>query len=135
MGSRTHGQSDDRRRSWHWTTAPSLAISTGRTALQAPTGSSGVRPALRHRRFALSRLRDALASFFTRPASVDYLARYVIRECSRGRALGEVLDDPYVVNRSTREERARLLERPEVIEAVGRHLIAEMRSGQITQPL
>jgi len=46
-----------------------------------------------------------------------------------------VLDDPYVVNRSTREERARLLERPEVIEAVGRHLIAEMRSGRLTEPL
>src|SRR4051812_36810518 len=70
----------------------------------------------------LSRLRDSLASLFARRPREDYLAQYVIRECSRGRTLAEVLDDPYVVNRSTREERARLLERPEVIEAVGKHL-------------
>jgi hypothetical protein len=57
----------------------------------------------------------------------------VIRECAQGRALAEVLDDPYVVNRSTKEERARLLERPEVIEAIGRHLIAEMQTGRIAQ--
>src|SRR5207237_10744660 len=50
MGSPTHGPSEDRRRSCHRTTAPSLAIPTGPTTLRAPTGSSGVRPALRNRR-------------------------------------------------------------------------------------
>jgi hypothetical protein len=32
------------------------------------------------------------------------------------------------------EERARLLERPEVIEAIGKHVIAEMRAGRVAQP-
>ncbi len=37
----------------------------------------------------------------------------------RGRSLEEILDDPYLKNRSTEEQRLRLLERPEVIRAVG----------------
>jgi hypothetical protein len=51
-----------------------------------------------------------------------------------GRALSEVLGDPYVVNRSTTEERARLLERPDVVEAIGKHVLAEMRAGRLAQP-
>jgi len=81
----------------------------------------------------VARWRDSLASLFARRPREDYLAQYVIRECSRGRALTEVLDDPYVVNRSSKEERSRLLERPEVIEAVGRHLIEEMQAGRVAQ--
>jgi hypothetical protein len=99
-----------------------LAIPTGRTAL-GDQGSSGVRPVPRERKEVVElSLRSSLASLFARSQREDYLAQYVIRECSHGRALAEVLDDPYVLNRSTREERARLLERPEVIEAVGKSL-------------
>ena len=49
----------------------------------------------------------------------DALAAYVVREHRQGRALEEILDDPYLKNRSTDEQRLRLLERPEVIRAVG----------------
>ena len=49
----------------------------------------------------------------------DALAAYVVREHRQGRALDEILDDPYLKNRSTDEQRLRLLERPEVIRAVG----------------
>ena len=49
----------------------------------------------------------------------DALASYVVREHRQGRALEEILDDPYLKNRSTDEQRLRLLERPEVIRAVG----------------
>ena len=43
-----------------------------------------------------------------------------IREHDRGRPLSEILEDRYVVNRLTSpEQRARLLDRPEIIQAVG----------------
>jgi hypothetical protein len=77
------------------------------------------------------RWRNPLAALFARPQREEYLAQYVIRECSRGRALAEVLEDPYIVNRSTREDRGRLLERPEVIAAIGKHMVEEMRGGGI----
>ena len=48
------------------------------------------------------------------------MAQYLIREHERGRALEEILEDPYVRNRTTERQRERLLDRPEVIEALGR---------------
>ena len=48
------------------------------------------------------------------------MAQYVIREHDRGRSLSDILDDKYVVNRlESPEKRARLLDRPEIIHAVG----------------
>jgi hypothetical protein len=55
------------------------------------------------------------------------LARYVIREHAGGRSLAAVMDDPYVRNWSTPEERARLLERPEVVAALGDNALDELR--------
>ena len=49
----------------------------------------------------------------------DALAAYIVREHRAGRSLVEILDDPYLKNRATDEQRLRLLERPEVIRAVG----------------
>jgi hypothetical protein len=63
--------------------------------------------------------RNPFSFLFATSKREQYLAQYVIRECRRGRALEDVLDDPYVTNRSTAEQRARLLERPEVIAAIG----------------
>lgn len=54
----------------------------------------------------------------------DSLAAYVIREHRSGRPLDEILDDPYLKNRATDEQRVRLLERPDVIRAVGEDLAA-----------
>jgi hypothetical protein len=56
---------------------------------------------------------------FGRSRREDYLAQYVVRECRRGRMLSEVLEDAYVRNRSTREQRARLLDRPDFVAALG----------------
>ena len=47
------------------------------------------------------------------------LAAYIVREHREGRSLEDILDDPYLKNRATDEQRLRLLERPEVIRAVG----------------
>jgi hypothetical protein len=49
----------------------------------------------------------------------EALAAYVVREHRQGRSLEEILEDPYLKNRATDEQRLRLLERPEVIRAVG----------------
>jgi hypothetical protein len=59
----------------------------------------------------------------------EYLAQYVGREAARGRTLDEILADPYVRNRSTPQQRARVLERPEIVEAVGESAVAEMRQA------
>ena len=56
-----------------------------------------------------------------------YLVQYVLREYGRGRALEEILADPYVRNRSTSSERARLLDRPDVVAAIGERRIDEMK--------
>jgi hypothetical protein len=65
-------------------------------------------------------LRNPFGFLFGRSRREHYLARYVVRECRRGRPLGEVLDDAYVRNRSTPAQRARLLDRPDIVAALGR---------------
>lgn len=49
----------------------------------------------------------------------EMLAAYIIREHKQGRTLEDILDDPYLRNRVGDEHRLRLLERPDVIRAVG----------------
>jgi len=73
-------------------------------------------------------LQNPFSFLFARSATEDRLAAYVVREHRRGRQLGEVLDDPYVRNRTTDGQRARLLERPDVIRAVGQDVAASVRS-------
>jgi hypothetical protein len=53
------------------------------------------------------------------PTKDEALAAYIVREHRSGRSLEEILEDPYLKNRTTEEQRLRLLERPEVIRAVG----------------
>ncbi len=68
---------------------------------------------------SLSFLRNPFSFLFARSGSEDRLAAYVIREHGRGRSVAEILEDPYLRNRTSEQQRARLLERPEVIRAVG----------------
>ena len=49
----------------------------------------------------------------------EALGAYIIREHRSGRSLEDIMDDPYLKNRSTEEQRLRLLERADVIRAVG----------------
>jgi hypothetical protein len=58
----------------------------------------------------------------------QYLERYVLREHRKGRALAEILEDPYIRAWSTPEERARLLERPNVVAAIGEQAVADLRT-------
>jgi hypothetical protein len=74
--------------------------------------------------------RNPFSFLFASSSSEDRIAAYVIREHERGRSLSEILDDPYVKNRTTPSERARLLDRPEVIRALGRD-VTETAKRQI----
>jgi hypothetical protein len=64
-------------------------------------------------------IRNPFAFLFVRQRRDEYVQRYVVREFASGRSLDEILDDPYVRNRTTDEQRARLLEEPELIAALG----------------
>jgi hypothetical protein len=81
-------------------------------------------------------LRDALGGVFSflqsRSQSEERLAQYVIREHKRGRSLAEILDDAYVTNRCTPEQIDRLLDRPELIHAIGNDPIGEAREHRST---
>jgi hypothetical protein len=59
----------------------------------------------------------------------QYVERYVLREHRKGRRLADILEDPYVHAWSTPGERARLLQRPEVVAAVGDQAIADLRAA------
>jgi hypothetical protein len=72
---------------------------------------------------------NPFAFLFVSTKREHYLERYVLREHKRGRAFAEIVDDPYVRNRSTPAERARLLERPNVVAAIGEHAVADLRAA------
>ena len=57
----------------------------------------------------------------------ERIAQYVIREHHRGRPLSEILQDHYVTNRLSPEQLRRLMERSDVIHAVGEDTISAMR--------
>ena len=64
--------------------------------------------------------KDMFSFLFQRLSAEDRVAQYVVREHDRGRPLHDILEDKYVVNRlESPEQRAALLDRPEVIHAVG----------------
>jgi len=77
-------------------------------------------------RFA-SLLRSPFSFLFTRSTAEDRVAAYVVREHSRGRGLSEILDDRYVQNRLTVEQQRRLLDRPEVVHALGDDAVEQTR--------
>jgi hypothetical protein len=67
----------------------------------------------------LSWFRNPFSFLFQRSSAEERVATYVIREHERGRPLAEVMEDKYVQNRLSPEARRRLLDRPEVIRAIG----------------
>jgi hypothetical protein len=78
-------------------------------------------------------LKDIFSSLFQRSSGEERVAQYVIREHDRGRPLSEILDDRYVQNRlQSPQQRARLLDRPEIIQAVGGDTAAAAKAGVST---
>jgi len=62
---------------------------------------------------------------FQRPPKEDQVAQYIVREHGHGRTLREIMEDRYVLNRlESPAQRARLLDRPEIIHAFGEDNVA-----------
>jgi hypothetical protein len=68
----------------------------------------------------VSAFKNLFSFLFQRSGAEEHVARYVIREHQRGRALDEILLDRYVQNRLTPDQQRRLLDRPEIIETIGK---------------
>jgi hypothetical protein len=81
----------------------------------------------------VSKLTTALKSpfsfLFPGSAKEDRVATYVIREHAKGRNLNEILEDHYVDNRLTPQQKARLLDRPDIVQAIGADTVAAARSS------
>jgi hypothetical protein len=56
------------------------------------------------------------------------MVRYVIREVAADRPLADVLQDAYITNRASQVDARRLLDRREVIEAVGDDVAEDLRA-------
>ena len=69
-------------------------------------------------------IRNPFSFLFARSSKEERVAAYVIREHERGRALEEILDDPYVRNRLSPQQQARLLDRNDIIRAIGHDTVA-----------
>ena len=68
----------------------------------------------------MARFFRSLFSFLgARSTQEERVAAYVVREHDRGRSLHDILDDPYVRNRCEPHAIGRLLERPDVVRALG----------------
>jgi hypothetical protein len=74
-------------------------------------------------------IRGAFSFLSSRTRSEDRMAEYVIREHRRGRPLRDILDDNYVTNRCSPEQIRRLLDRPEVVHALGDDAVTSTRSS------
>src|SRR4051794_7970863 len=94
------------------------------------------RPAFELRRIGqeydlVTRLSDLFRNVFSflsvRSSKEERVAAYVIREHERGRSLEEILADPYVRNRLQPHQISRLLDRPDVIRAIGDDTVAAAR--------
>ena len=78
--------------------------------------------------------KDIFSSLFQRSSGEERVAQYVIREHDRGRPLAEIMEDRYVLNRlDSPQKRARLLDRPEIVQAVG-GATAEAAKASVAAP-
>jgi hypothetical protein len=77
----------------------------------------------------VSAFKNLFSFLFQRSSGEEHVARYVIREHDRGRALDEILKDRYVQNRLTPEQQKRLLDRPEILESISRDMVAAAKAS------
>jgi hypothetical protein len=75
-------------------------------------------------------LRSPFSFLFTRSRKEEVVAEYVIREHHQGRTLAEILEDAYVTNRLSPAQAERLLDRADVLNAVGADMVTAHRAAQ-----
>jgi hypothetical protein len=66
-------------------------------------------------------LQNPFSFLFTKTSVEEQVVAYLTREHARGRRVSEILEDRYIQNRLTPQQQARLLDRPEVVHALGEH--------------
>lgn len=71
---------------------------------------------------------NPFAFLFARSSAEERVAQYVIREHERGRDLKDILEDRYVQNRLAKDQVMRLLDRPEVVRALGETTVQSGRA-------
>ena len=74
-------------------------------------------------------VKGAFSFLSSRSQSEERVTQYLLREHHRGRPVSEILEDPYVTNRLNPEQIKRILDRPEVIHAIGNDVVAEARTA------
>jgi hypothetical protein len=74
-------------------------------------------------------IKGAFSFLSTRSQSEERVTQYLLREHHRGRPVAEIFEDPYVTNRLNPEQVKRILDRPEVIHALGSDVAAEARTA------
>ena len=74
-------------------------------------------------------MRNPFSFLFARSTKEERVAAYVIREHERGRSLDDILSDPYVRNRLTTSQQSRLLDRADIIRAVGDDTVEAARAS------
>jgi hypothetical protein len=73
--------------------------------------------------------KNLFSFLFQRSTAEEHVARYVIREHERGRSLEEIMQDRYVQNRLTPEQQRRLLDRPEILEAISTDMVEAAKAS------
>jgi hypothetical protein len=73
-------------------------------------------------------IRNPFSFLFARSQKEELMAEYVVREHHRGRPLAEILEDPHITNNLTPDQVKRLLDRPELVKAIGEDLVRAQRS-------
>ena len=74
-------------------------------------------------------VKGAFSFLSSRSQSEERVTQYLLREHHRGRPVAEILEDPYVTNRLNPEQIKRILDRPEVIHALGNDVVADARTA------
>jgi hemerythrin-like domain-containing protein len=64
-------------------------------------------------------IRNPFSFLFARSSAEEQVVAYITREHRRGRRLSEILQDRYVQNRLSPQQQSRLLERADVVHALG----------------
>jgi hypothetical protein len=72
-------------------------------------------------------LRNPFSFLFAKTSAEEAVAAYLLREHGHGRSVAEIITDPYVQNRLMPEQQKRMLERPELIRALGEQDIEAAR--------
>jgi hypothetical protein len=73
-------------------------------------------------------IRGAFSFLGSRSQTEERIAQYLVREHHRGRPVQDILHDHYVTNRCTPDQIRRMLERPEVLHALGEDLVLETKA-------